>query len=187
MKETFSNSAVPNILVVDDTPANLELLSGLLRAQGYAPRPVPSGKLALAAARAEAPDLVLLDIRMPEMDGFEVCERLKADETLRDVPVIFITAAQDREDKVRAFSLGAVDYVTKPFQVEELQARVRTHLHLRSLQRDLKEHQEAILETALDGFMVASREGRLLEVNATFCRMTGYSQKELLTLRIADL
>ena len=187
MRDDFAGRAAPSVLIVDDMPANLELLSSMLREEGYTPRPVPSGRLALAAARAEVPDLVLLDIRMPRMDGFEVCERLKADEALKHIPVIFITAAHDAEDKVRAFSLGAVDYVTKPFQVKEVQARVRAHLELHRLRLDLEESRQAIIQTTLDGFWTVSPLGLLLEVNATYCRMSGYSEAELLAMSIGDL
>jgi putative two-component system response regulator len=129
------------ILVVDDAPANLKLLSGLLRSRGYEPRPALSGAAALATAQADPPDLILLDVDMPGMDGYEVCRRLKADERLRAVPVIFVSAVfTQAEDKVRALSLGAVDYVTKPFQAEELYARVATHLRLRGLQLEVEEH-----------------------------------------------
>ena len=140
--DTVPVRKIPGILIVDDTIANLELLSGMLREQGYEPRPVPSGKLALAAARADPPDLILLDIRMPEMDGFEVCERLKADEALSDIPVILITALTETADKVMGFSKGAVDYVTKPFHLEEIEARIQTHLRLRSLQCQLSDQNE---------------------------------------------
>jgi putative two-component system response regulator len=129
------------ILVVDDAPANLELLSDLLRSRGYEPRPVLSGAAALAAAQADPPDLVLLDVDMPGMDGYEVCRRLKADERLRAVPVMFVSAVfTQAEDKVKALSLGAVDYVTKPYQAEEVYARVATHLRLRGLQLEVEEH-----------------------------------------------
>ncbi|MEI7899608.1 MAG: hybrid sensor histidine kinase/response regulator [bacterium] len=116
-------------------PANVLLLVRMLAARGYNPRPVPSGKLALQAARAEPPDLILLDIAMPEMNGYEVCEQLKADAKLKDVPVIFISALSATIDKVKAFGVGGVDYVTKPFQFEEVYARVQTHLHLRQLEK----------------------------------------------------
>src|SRR6476619_5857490 len=112
----------------------------MLKDRGYKARPVPSGKLALLAARRDPPDLILLDINMPEMNGYEVCERLKADDKLKGIPVIFISALNEQLDKVRAFVLGGVDYLTKPFQMEELQARVETHLKLRRLQIDLEEH-----------------------------------------------
>jgi serine phosphatase RsbU (regulator of sigma subunit) len=129
-----------SILVVDDTPANLQVLSGMLKDRGYKVRPVPSGKLALLAARRDPPDLILLDINMPEMNGYEVCEHLKADDNLKGVPIIFISALTEPLDKVKAFAIGGVDYLTKPFQMEELHARVETHLKLRRLQIDLEEY-----------------------------------------------
>jgi sigma-B regulation protein RsbU (phosphoserine phosphatase) len=128
-----------NILIVDDTPANLRLLSQMLAEQGYRVRPVPDGPLALEATRAEPPDLILLDIRMPEMDGYQVCEHLKADAQTCDIPIIFISALDATQDKVRAFTAGGVDYVTKPFQFEEVLARVETHLALRRLQKQLQD------------------------------------------------
>jgi len=141
-----------NILIVDDTPANLRLLSQMLAEQGYRVRPVPDGPLALEATRAEPPDLILLDIRMPEMDGYEVCEHLKADAQTRDIPIIFISALGETQDKVRAFTAGGVDYVTKPFQVEEVLARVETHLALRKLQKQLQDaNKKMAQELALAG------------------------------------
>jgi phosphoserine phosphatase RsbU/P len=128
-----------DILVVDDTPANLQVLAGMLKDRGYKVRPVPGGKLALAAARRDPPDLILLDINMPEMNGYEVCEQLKAGEALKGIPVIFISALTEPLDKVKAFATGGVDYITKPFQMEELHARVETHLKLRRLQVELEE------------------------------------------------
>lgn len=137
MSQPQADPAQKDILIVDDTPANLHLLSEILAEQGYRVRPAPDGPLALAAARAEPPDLVLLDIRMPGMNGYEVCEQLKGDPRTRDIPVIFLSALDATEDKVRGFALGGVDYVTKPFHVEEVLARIQTHLTLRDLQRKL--------------------------------------------------
>lgn len=128
-----------SILVVDDTPANLQVLAGMLKDRGYKVRPVPSGKLALLAAERDPPDLILLDINMPEMNGYEVCQHLKADEKLKGIPIIFISALTDQLDKVKAFATGGVDYITKPFHLEELYARVETHLKLRRLQIELEE------------------------------------------------
>lgn len=139
MRREQSESQKADILVVDDVPANLRLLSRMLVEHGFQVRPVPDGPLALAAAQAKPPDLILLDIRMPGMDGFEVCERLKADVLTRDIPILFISALDETQDKVRAFSLGAVDYVTKPFHLKEVLARVETHLALRRLQKQLEE------------------------------------------------
>lgn len=138
-----------SILAVDDTPANLQVLAGMLKDRGYKVRPVPSGKLALLAAQRDPPDLILLDINMPEMNGYELCEKLKADDKLKAIPVIFISALTDQLDKVKAFTTGGVDYLTKPFQMEELYARVETHLKLRRLQIELEET-NALLAKAND-------------------------------------
>jgi PleD family two-component response regulator len=142
MSFTSAGNSTGNILVVDDTPANLRLLSEILTRQGYKVRPVPNGKLALSAAQRLPPDVILLDIMMPEMNGFEVCEQLKADERTRDIPVIFISALNDVLDKVKAFSIGGVDYISKPFQVEEVLARIKTHLEMGFLQKSLQDKNE---------------------------------------------
>ena len=119
-----------NILVVDDTPANLQLLVAMLSEQGYKVRPANNGRIALRAAHLAPPDLVLLDVNMPDMDGYEVCRQLKATEVMQDVPVIFISALNEINNIVHAFSVGGVDYITKPFKFEEVKARVDTHLQL---------------------------------------------------------
>jgi K+-sensing histidine kinase KdpD len=121
-----------NVLVVDDIVDNIRLLTGILEQSGYEVRPATSGAQALQAAENDAPDLVLLDVNMPEMDGYEVCRRLKASAALRDVPVIFLTALSDIADKIKAFEVGGVDYITKPFHIEEVQVRVKTQLALRN-------------------------------------------------------
>jgi response regulator RpfG family c-di-GMP phosphodiesterase len=143
-----------NIMVVDDQPANLKLLEDLLAHQGYSVKSFPRGRLALEAAERSTPDLILLDINMPEMNGFEVCQRLKADERLAAVPVLFLSALQETDDKLNAFRSGGVDYITKPFQLEEVRARVETHLQLqraRQVERDL-------LERTLNGAVKALSE-----------------------------
>jgi phosphoserine phosphatase RsbU/P len=127
-----------NIMIVDDTPANLHLLTRMLAEQGYQVRPVPDGLLALSAVEVQLPDLILLDIRMPEMNGYEVCKRLKAEERTRHIPVLFISALDSLDDKINAFAAGGVDYITKPFQVEEVLARVETHLTLAHLRDQLQ-------------------------------------------------
>ena len=109
-----------DILIVDDTPANLKLLSKMLAEGGYKVRPVPEGSLAIAAAESTPPDLILLDIKMPDMDGYEVCRTLKRYKSTCDIPVLFISALDQIQDKVTAFSAGGVDYITKPFQIEEV-------------------------------------------------------------------
>jgi putative two-component system response regulator len=139
-----------NILIVDDGPENLRVLSELLRSDGYLTRPVSNGAMALEAAAAEPPDLILLDIMMPDMDGFEVCRRLKRDARLRDVPVVFLSAIDDVADKVKAFTVGAVDYVAKPFQFPEVRMRVETHLRLRRLQLELEAKNRRLLELVSD-------------------------------------
>ncbi len=126
------------IMVIDDTPANLKLLEGMLKNRGYRVRPFPRGRLGLAAAVSDPPDLILLDIMMPEMDGYSVCAQLKEDELTRDIPVIFLSALNEESDKVQAFRSGGVDYVSKPIQFEELVARVETHLSLKRLQDELR-------------------------------------------------
>lgn len=128
-----------DILIVDDNPANLRLLSQMLSEAGYHVRAVRSGERALESIGANVPGLVLLDIRMPELTGYEVCERLKANPNTEDIPVIFISALQEIKDKVEGFSVGGVDYITKPFQFEEVLARVETHLALRRYQRQLQD------------------------------------------------
>ncbi len=127
-----------NILIVDDKPDNLRLLSAMLTEQGYKVRSVISGTMALIGVRAAPPDLILLDINMPEMNGFEVCERLKADSETQAIPIIFISALDEVLDKVQAFAVGGVDYITKPFQMREVLARVENQLRLQELQHALQ-------------------------------------------------
>lgn len=128
------------ILIVDDEPQNLRLLESILGKRGYQISAFTRGDAALKAVKEDRPDLVLLDIRMPELDGYEVCARLKADPRLREVPVLFLSALQETWDKVRAFRSGGVDYITRPFQFEEVVARVQTHLQLSRLRRQLADH-----------------------------------------------
>jgi phosphoserine phosphatase RsbU/P len=128
-----------NILIVDDNPANLRLLSEILTGRGFKLRAVTGGQRALTSVDLYPPDLILLDIRMPDMDGYTTCQHLKANPKWQDIPVIFISALDEIQDKMKAFSVGAVDYVTKPFQMEEVIARVETHLSLRRLQKNLQE------------------------------------------------
>ncbi len=147
-------------MAVDDQPANLKLLEDLLNQQGHLVRSFPRGRLALEAAERNPPDLFLLDINMPEMTGFEVCGILKADEKLASIPVIFLSALADSQDKVQAFRCGGVDYVTKPFQVDEVQARVETHLRIHRLQKQLQLHTNHLEE------LVASRTRELAQTQS---------------------
>lgn len=160
------------ILVVDDTLASLKLLSDLLKAEGYEVRSAINGELAIESAIGNPPDLVLLDILMPVMDGFEVCRRLKANPNTQNVPIIFISALSDTDEKVQGFGLGAVDFITKPYQREELLSRVRTHLEIEHLRNHLEDmvlernlqlaESESRLRASLDDFMFANAQLRTL-------------------------
>lgn len=130
---------IPNILIVDDIPDNLRVLGGILKVEGYKIRPVLNGELALQVAEKEKPDLILLDIMMPGMDGYEVCRRLKENSGLKDIPVIFISALSDTNDLLKAFESGGVDYITKPFQAAEVSIRVATHLKICRQNAELRE------------------------------------------------
>lgn len=139
MSKNSSHTLKGNILVVDDQPDNLRILSFMLREEGYQVRKALNGQMALTACQTLLPDVILLDIMMPDMDGYEVCQRLKASDKTCEVPVIFISALDDVVDKVKAFSVGGVDYITKPFQVEEVLARVANQLTIQQLYRQLTE------------------------------------------------
>ena len=145
------------ILVVDDTPANLQLLESILQEKGYTVRAAISGQMALKAVRHQTPDIILLDINMPEMNGFEVCRVLKSDPALADIPVIFVPAAVDTADKLHAFEEGGVDYVTKPFQPLEVLARVTTHLSLSRVRKELADKNQE-LEQAMCNLKLAQTQ-----------------------------
>jgi PAS domain S-box-containing protein len=199
------STPIADILVIDDTPENLELLSQILAERGYKVRSVTKGSTGLRGAQAAPPDLILLDIKMPQMNGYEVCEHLKADERTHDIPVIFISSAGDVFDKVKAFQVGGVDYITKPFQVEEVLARLDAHLTIRKLQTELQAQnaklQQEIRERAVaeEKFAKAFRscpnpiaistiaEGRFLEVNSSFLQLSGYTREEIVGRTIAEI
>lgn len=194
-----------DILAIDDTPENLALLSQILTEKGYKVRSVTKGSTALRGAKAAPPDLILLDVKMPEMNGYEVCEQLKADPLTRNIPIIFISALGDVFDKVKAFQVGGVDYITKPFQVEEVLARLDTHLTIRNLQIELQAQntqlqQEIAQKTAAeDKFAKAFRacpnpiaiatyqQEQLLEVNNSFLQMSGYTTTEVIGKNMAQI
>ncbi|QZZ18918.1 response regulator [Leptothermofonsia sichuanensis E412] len=194
-----------DILVIDDTPDNLNLLSAMLTEQGYKVRSVTKGSTGLRGAQVVPPDLILLDINMPEMNGYEVCQQLKASDRTHDIPVIFISALEDILDKVKAFSVGGVDYITKPFHLEEVLARIETHLTIRNLQKRLQEQnlqlQQEIRERrqAQEKFTKAFRsspapiaittvaDGRFVDVNPSFLRLSGYSCQEIIGHTAAEL
>ena len=138
--------ALAEILIVDDTPANLEILNRFFSQNAYKARTLPSGKMALRSAKMNPPDLFLLDINMPEMNGYELCEHLKADPQLRDIPVIFLSALDDADDKVKAFDCGGVDYITKPFEFKEVLSRVQTHLKINKLQQLLNQRNHELAQ-----------------------------------------
>jgi len=150
MNPSTSENFKAEILVVDDTPANLHLITRILSNEKYRVRPLSSGEAALTSARLKPPDIILLDILMPGMDGFEVCTRLKAEKITQDIPVIFLSAQGEVEDKVRAFDTGAIDYITKPFQAGEVLARIDTHIKIRDLQRQLEEQNNILQNEILE-------------------------------------
>lgn len=133
-----------NILIIDDKRSDIQLLSTTLSNQGYIVRGAAKGKMGIKAAQADPPDVILLDIRMPDLDGYAVCEQLKANPKTQDIPVIFLSALDDVLDKVRAFQIGAVDYITKPFQIEEVLARVKNQLIVRHLNKQLIEKSQQL-------------------------------------------
>jgi two-component system sensor histidine kinase/response regulator len=139
MNDQQTDTPQASILIVDDTAHVQRLLSAILTKQGYEVQTADNGVQALEVARTTPPDLILLDIMMPHMDGYETCQHMKADERTRDIPIIFLSALEQVDDKIKAFTAGGVDYITKPFQAKEVLARVDTHLSLRALQRRLQE------------------------------------------------
>jgi PAS domain S-box-containing protein len=188
-----------NIMLVDDNPANLRLLEKILGQQGYSIRAFTRGTMALAAAQQELPDLVLLDINMPEMNGYEVCGHFKSDERLAGIPVIFISALNATEDKVKGFRTGGVDYISKPFQIEEVQIRVATHIKLRRAQqaeRDLLEETlgravatrlqaektraflASIVECSDDSIIGTDLDGQIISWNPASEKLFGYTSTE---------
>ncbi len=148
-----------NILIVDDTPDNLRLLSTMLYSKGYQVRKALSGKFALQGVEMAKPDLILLDINMPEMSGYEVCQHLKANPQTCDIPVIFLSALDQVSDKIEAFAVGGADYIIKPFQSEEVLARINNQLTLRTLQKQLKD-QNAILQKEIEERKLAEKRER---------------------------
>lgn len=161
MRSDRTSSTKGDILVIDDTPDNLRLLSTILTEQGYRVRKAISGQMALRAVKARQPDLIVLDISMPGMNGYDVCQQLKADAQTRDVPVIFISALDDVLDKVRAFAVGGVDYITKPFQAQEVIVRIENQLALLRQQSSVRER-TAQLEQEIKERKRAEEEVQLL-------------------------
>jgi PleD family two-component response regulator len=193
----LAGSTPGDILIVDDETTNLKLLKELLSREGYQVRAADLPQLAIKSALAQSPALILLDVKMPEMDGFEVCKRLKQDERTRDVPVIFISVLQEAEDKVRGFEVGGVDFITKPFQETEVLARVRMHLELRNMQLNLEQlvaertaelaRSEAkyrgLVENALVGIFNSTIDGQFTYVNDAMARMFDFDTPEQMIAR----
>lgn len=144
MNPKILNQKIVNILVVDDTPANLRILMEILATKGYKVRPARDGHQALSIVKKVNINLILLDILMPEIDGYEVCDRIKSNVETKHIPIIFISALNDVFDKVKGFQLGAVDYIVKPFYFQEVIARVETHLYLQELQQTLQHKNEEL-------------------------------------------
>ena len=195
-----------NILIVDDLIENLHFLNDILTKQGYKVRSVTNGNMALRTVRNNPPDVILLDIKMPDIDGYQVCSTLKADEETEDIPIIFLSALNEVFDKVKAFQVGGVDYITKPFQPEEVIARIETHLTLQQqkhqLRLEIEQHQQtaeilyqsrallaSLLNSSRDGIaaMQAVRDMvtgeisdfRYLLVNPVFAKLLGKKREEL--------
>lgn len=195
-----------NILIVDDLIENLHFLNDILTKQGYKVRSVTNGTMALRTVRNHPPDVILLDIKMPDIDGYQVCSTLKSDEETSDIPIIFLSALNEVFDKVKAFQVGGVDYITKPFQPEEVIARIETHLTLQQqkyeLRQQIEQHQQtaeilyqsrsllaSLLNSSKDGIaaMQAVRDlitgeiedFRYLLVNPVFAKLLGKKREEL--------
>ncbi len=181
------------ILIIDDTPDTLRLLTSTLIKQGYAVDQLPNGTSAINYARNAQPDLILLDVMMPGIDGYEVCERLKFDGKTCNIPILFLSAIDDSPHKVKAFELGGVDYVTKPFQLEEVLARIEYQLKLHQFQQQ----QQALLEAerpykdffnnAIEGMFQTSISGQYLRVNQALASLLGYDSPQDLIDSVQDI
>lgn len=163
-----------NILIIDDTPNNLRLLSSMLEEKGYEVRCANSGELALKTIKIEPPDLILLDINMPNMNGYEICEKLKINHETHDIPVIFLSALSESIDKVKAFEIGGIDYITKPFQVAEVLARIENQLKLRRMKRQVE-------ETAKAALVALEKEKELNRLKSQFTSMISHDFRNPLT------
>ena len=170
-----------SILIVDDTSDNLRFLSATLTKEGYEVLTAINGSVALIGARAAVPDLILLDIKMPGMDGYEVCQKLKADAHTQEIPVIFLSILDEAIDKVKAFAVGAVDYITKPFQVEEVLARVKNQLTLRSLQKKLTEQNSQLRHLEAELRLALEKEKELSQLRSEFMSLISHEFRTPLT------
>jgi len=178
-KKTKINNA--SILIVDDTIYNIQLLSLMLNRQGYKVEKATSGTEALENAKRLLPDIILLDIRMPDIDGYEVCKRLKADPETKNIPIIFISSIEETTDKVEAFSVGGVDYISKPFQLIEVLARIETHLRLCLLQKKLQEQNEELQSSAIVLSRSLEQERKLSQMKSDFISVVSHEFRTPLT------
>ena len=201
-----------DILVVDDKPENIRLLSVMLKEQGYKVRKAIDGEMALQAVEIALPDLILLDITMPGLNGYQVCQHLKADQKTAEIPIVFISALDEVFDKVKAFAVGGVDYITKPLSEEEVLVRVETQLKIRRLQQELhfkntqlqqeirdRVSAESALRMSEECFSTAFnanpnpititslQDGKHILVNQSFLEVTGYKEKEVIGYTAVDL
>ena len=171
-----------NILVVDDNPMNIRLLTEMLKNEGYNVWPAPSGVRALAVLEKHAIDLILLDIKMPDMDGYEVCEKLKLNKKTQGIPVIFISALSQTFDKLKAFEVGGIDYITKPFEEQEVLVRIQTQLTLLEQQRRL----QVLTDSSFEGILIHV-DGVIVEYNQQLLDMFDYSKEEIVNTNAFDL
>src|SRR5919199_5402787 len=178
-----TSSTKVDILVVDDIPDNLRLLSTMLAERGYKVRKAISGQMAFISAKTALPDVILLDINMPGMNGYEVCTQLKADEQTRDVPVIFISALDDVLDKVKAFAVGGVDYITKPFQTQEVIARIENQLTLVRQQSSLRERTAQLEEEIKERKRAEEEVGLLLTLSQAISAAPDFDTALLIALQ----
>ena len=193
-----------NILVVDDTPANVRILTDALIHHGYEVCSTMSGERALEIVQDFVPDLILLDVMMPEMDGYTVCQQLKQRPETHDIPVIFLSAIDTPNDKLKAFQVGGIDYITKPFHLDEVIARVSQQIDRRNLQKrleqqnfrlhaeiqnykQLEERYRSIFDNSIDGMFQSTPEGQFITVNASLAKMYGYVSVEELCTSISDI
>jgi adenylate cyclase len=193
-----------NVLVVDDVPTNIQVLATALSRQGYEVQTATTGKTAIACIESLIPDVILLDIMMPDMDGYAVCNHLKNYTLTRDVPIIFVSAVHDAASKVRAFGAGGADYITKPFQIEEVLVRVDNQINLRTLQKRLEvqnlrlqdelrvrqqveERYRLLFERSSEGMFQTSPSGKYVKVNPALARLYGYTSPQDLLQTIDDI
>lgn len=206
MRPSIAGQPGQTVLIVDDTPANIGVLVDYLEDHGFRVVVAQDGGEGIKRAQFAQPDLILLDVMMPGMDGFETCRRLKADSCCTDIPVIFMTALADSNEKVNGFNVGAVDYVTKPFQIEEVLARVNTHLSLRAMQKQLQAQNEQLqqeiavrvqaeaelrltqysVDHAADAVFWLTPEGGISYANEAGCKMVRHPCEELLQMHLYD-